>query len=177
MSDFVGKLRDIVGDKGLILDDREKHPFLTDWRENYLGKALAIVRPATTEGQRCLQFAVDVASGDVHLHMQRHPAVGTHLPGKAGVDAVIEMDLAANAKLYPGLLHARSTVVVYGTGNAEAAIPAQFLLVNAIPIRFVYVYELTAGERAALTTCSWISLMMPGGVAAGASTPTHVLNS
>ena len=49
MSDFVGKLRDIVGDKGLILDDREKHPFLTDWRENYLGKALAIVRPATTE--------------------------------------------------------------------------------------------------------------------------------
>jgi NADPH2:quinone reductase len=71
------------------------------------------------------------------------------ITGKAGVDAVIEMDLAANAKLYPGLLHARSTVVVYGTGNAEAAIPAQFLLVNAIPIRFVYVYELTAGERAA----------------------------
>ncbi|MBS0549826.1 MAG: FAD-binding oxidoreductase, partial [Proteobacteria bacterium] len=49
MSDFVGKLRAIVGDKGLILDDKDKHPFLTDWRENYLGKALAIVRPATTE--------------------------------------------------------------------------------------------------------------------------------
>ena len=25
------------------------HPYLTDWRENYLGTALAIVRPATTE--------------------------------------------------------------------------------------------------------------------------------
>ena len=48
MSDFVGKLRDIVGDKGLILDDREKHPFLTDWRENYLGKALAIVDRKST---------------------------------------------------------------------------------------------------------------------------------
>jgi len=49
VTDFVEKLRGIVGDKGLILDDQGKHPFLTDWRENYLGRALAIVRPATTE--------------------------------------------------------------------------------------------------------------------------------
>ena len=49
MTDFVAKLRAIVGDKGLILEDKEKHPFLTDWRENYLGQALAIVRPASTE--------------------------------------------------------------------------------------------------------------------------------
>ncbi|MFI5001043.1 MAG: FAD-binding oxidoreductase [Reyranellales bacterium] len=46
---FVDKLRSIVGDKGLITDDQGKHPYLTDWRENYLGSALAIVRPATTE--------------------------------------------------------------------------------------------------------------------------------
>jgi FAD/FMN-containing dehydrogenase len=49
MTDFVANLRSIVGDRGLITDERDKHPFLTDWRENYLGKALAIVRPATTE--------------------------------------------------------------------------------------------------------------------------------
>src|SRR5471032_853172 len=49
MSDFIAKLRAIVGDKGLILDEKDKHPFLTDWRENYLGAALAIVRPTTTE--------------------------------------------------------------------------------------------------------------------------------
>jgi FAD/FMN-containing dehydrogenase len=46
---FVDKLRTIVGDKGLILDDQGKHPYLTDWRENYLGSALGVVRPATTE--------------------------------------------------------------------------------------------------------------------------------
>ena len=46
---FVDKLRTIVGDRGLITDDQGKHPYLTDWRENYLGAALAIVRPATTE--------------------------------------------------------------------------------------------------------------------------------
>jgi NADPH2:quinone reductase len=71
------------------------------------------------------------------------------LTGKAGIDAVIEMDLAANARLYPGLLRPRGQVVVYGTGSAEAAIPAQPMLVNAHAVRFVYVYELTADERAA----------------------------
>jgi len=71
------------------------------------------------------------------------------LTGKTGVDAVVEMDLAANAKHYPGWLRPRGHVVVYGTGSAEAAIPAQPLLVNAIKIEFIYVYELTAQEREA----------------------------
>jgi NADPH2:quinone reductase len=71
------------------------------------------------------------------------------LTGKQGIDAVVEMDLAANAKLYPSILRARSTVVVYGTGSPDATIPAQYLLVNAIALRFVYVYELTSDERAA----------------------------
>jgi FAD/FMN-containing dehydrogenase len=47
--DFAGRLRAIVGDKGLITDDAGKHGYLTDWRDTYLGKALAVVRPATTE--------------------------------------------------------------------------------------------------------------------------------
>ena len=71
------------------------------------------------------------------------------LTGGRGVDAVIELDLAANAKLLPGVAHARTTVVVYGTGAMIADIPAQFLLTNAITIRFIFVYELTPAERAA----------------------------
>ncbi|AMN42491.1 NADPH:quinone reductase [Rhodoplanes sp. Z2-YC6860] len=74
------------------------------------------------------------------------------LTGKAMVDAVIEMDLAANARLYPGVLHARSSVVIYGTGSAEASIPAQALLVNGIRLQFIYVYELTAAERNSAVT-------------------------
>src|SRR5262249_42670783 len=64
------------------------------------------------------------------------------ITGKKGIDSVIEMDLAANAAFYPGWLHARSEVIVYGTGSAESAIPSQVLLVNAIAIKFIYVYEL-----------------------------------
>lgn len=70
------------------------------------------------------------------------------LTNKAGINAVVEMDVAANAKLYPGILHARSEVVIYGTGSGESTIPSQFLLVNGIRLQFIYVYELTAAERA-----------------------------
>src|SRR6266851_2608395 len=49
MSDLLDKLRTIVGERGLITDVQGQHPYLTDWRDNYLGAALAVVRPATTE--------------------------------------------------------------------------------------------------------------------------------
>ncbi|MBM3648825.1 MAG: FAD-binding oxidoreductase [Alphaproteobacteria bacterium] len=49
MTDFIGKLRGIVGERGLITEEDAKHPYLTDWRDNYLGTALAVVRPGTTE--------------------------------------------------------------------------------------------------------------------------------
>jgi len=70
------------------------------------------------------------------------------ITGGRGVDAVVEMDLAANAKHIPAVLAPRGAVVVYGTGAPEAAIPAQPMLVNAMRLQFVFVYELTAEERA-----------------------------
>jgi NADPH2:quinone reductase len=69
------------------------------------------------------------------------------ITGKAGVDAVIELDLAANAGLIPAVLRPKGTVVVYGTGRPEVQIPASFCLVNSIRLRFMLVYELTADER------------------------------
>lgn len=91
-------------------------------------------------------------AGADHTIDYKSESVGDRLmmiTGKAGVDAVIEMDLAANAKFYPAWLSPRGQVVVYGTGSAEATLPAQPLLVNAMKIEFIYVYELTAPERTA----------------------------
>src|SRR5690349_417751 len=42
-------LRAIVGDKGLILDEQGKQPFVTDWRGSLVGTAAVVVRPANTE--------------------------------------------------------------------------------------------------------------------------------
>ena len=69
------------------------------------------------------------------------------ITGKRGVDAVLEMDLAANAKLIPAVLRPKGSVIVYGTGAPEITLPAAFCLVNSITVQFFLVYELDQSER------------------------------
>jgi NADPH2:quinone reductase len=69
------------------------------------------------------------------------------LTGKRGVDAVIEMDLAANAKLLPFVLHPKGSVIVYGTGAPSVNLPAYFCLTQSIRVQFFLVYELDTRER------------------------------
>ncbi len=69
------------------------------------------------------------------------------ITAKRGVDAVIEMDIAGNAKLLPGMLRPKGSVIIYGTGAPEAALPAGFCLVNSIRLQFFLVYELDTSER------------------------------
>jgi FAD/FMN-containing dehydrogenase len=44
----IAELRHIVGDVGLCTEAADMAPYLTDWRGNYTGRALAVVRPANT---------------------------------------------------------------------------------------------------------------------------------
>jgi NADPH2:quinone reductase len=78
---------------------------------------------------------------------ERVAAITGKPPGAGGgVDAVIEMDLTANAALLPAVLRPKGTVVVYGTGP-QAQLPASFCLVNSIALKFMLVYELSSEER------------------------------
>lgn len=91
------------------------------------------------------------AAGADHTIDYKRENVGERvmeITAKRGVDAVIELDLGANANLLPGVLRPRGTVVVYGT-QAQVTLPAQWMLVNTIGIKFFLVYELTQDERAA----------------------------
>jgi NADPH:quinone reductase len=63
------------------------------------------------------------------------------ITGKRGVDAILEVDLGAGAKLYPAILRPHGQVVVYGTSAQEHVIPAGFCLTNNINVRFILVYE------------------------------------
>ncbi len=73
------------------------------------------------------------------------------LTGKRGADAVIEMDLAVNARLLPGVLKPDGIVAIYGGSAAEPAIPFQFLLQNSITLRFFLVYMMPGELRARAT--------------------------
>jgi NADPH:quinone reductase len=66
-----------------------------------------------------------------------------------GVDALIEMDITANARLYPACLKPAANVVVYGTGQLEGMLPTSWLMRNRIRIQFVFIYEMDADERQA----------------------------
>ena len=91
------------------------------------------------------------AAGADHCIDYKSEDVGARvmeLTGKRGVDAVIEMDIVANAKLLPGVLRPKGSVIIYGTGGPQAAIPSAFCLTNSIRLQFFLVYELDAAERA-----------------------------
>lgn len=92
------------------------------------------------------------AAGADHTIDYRRESVGqrvTAMTANKGVNAIIEVDIAANAKLIPSVLRPRGAVVIYGTGAPECEIPSMFLLRNAITLEYIYVYELTDSERAA----------------------------
>ncbi len=91
-------------------------------------------------------------AGADHLIFYRSEDVGARvhaLTGGGGVDAVIEMDFTANARLYPACVRPGATIVVYGMGQTEATLPTFWFMRNRIRIQFVFVYELEPAERAA----------------------------
>jgi NADPH2:quinone reductase len=71
------------------------------------------------------------------------------LSGGRGVDAVIELDLSRNAKLYPSILRPHASAVVYGMSASEAALPSLWMMQNSIMLRLFLVYDLTDDDRAA----------------------------
>ena len=116
-------------------------------------------------------------AGADHIIDYRREDVGERvmeLTGKRGVDAVIEMDLAANAKLIPFVLRPKGSVIVYGTGAAAASLPAYFCLTQSIRVQFFLVYELDTRERERAVTAIGRALEQ-GKLANRIATPTYTL--
>jgi NADPH2:quinone reductase len=83
------------------------------------------------------------AAGADHTIDYKRENVGERvkaITSNRGVEAMIEMDLGANAKLIPDVLAPDGTVAIYGSGTPEVSIPFQFLLQNSIALRFFLVY-------------------------------------
>jgi len=94
-----------------------------------------------------------LAGADHIIDYKREP-VGERvmaITGKRGVNAVIEVDLAANARLLPEVLAPDGIVAIYGSGAPEASIPFQFLLQNNVALRFFLVYLMPRTERSRAT--------------------------
>jgi len=92
-------------------------------------------------------------AGADHIVNYRTDDVGAQikaLTGDRGVDAVIELDLSSNAKLYPSILRPHATVVVYGMAANEATLPSLWLMQNSITLRLFLVYDMSDDDRSAV---------------------------
>jgi len=47
--ELVDRLKAIVGERGIVAEAREREPYENDWRDQYHGRAAAVVKPANTE--------------------------------------------------------------------------------------------------------------------------------
>ena len=133
------------------------------------GKTLLVSGGAGAVGQYAIQFAklrgatvlTTVSSSDKakiakeagadHVIDYKTENVGERVMAatdKRGVDAVVELNITANAKLLPNVLRPKGSVIVYGIAGPEAVLPAQFCLSNAIGIQFFLVFDLDDAERA-----------------------------
>jgi NADPH2:quinone reductase len=93
-------------------------------------------------------------AGADHVIDYKRESVGERvmsITGNRGVDAVVEVDLAANARLLSQILAPNGVVAVYGSSAAEVSIPFQFLLQNNIAIEFFLVYLMSKELRARAT--------------------------
>jgi NADPH2:quinone reductase len=66
-----------------------------------------------------------------------------------GVDAVIELDLTRNAKLYPAIVRPHGRIVVYGMTAPEATLPALWMMQNTVALLPFLIYEISDADRAA----------------------------
>lgn len=91
-------------------------------------------------------------AGADHVLRYRDEDVGARvkaLTGGRGADAVLEVDFTANAQQYPSYVRPGATIVVYGMGAMEAVLPTWWFMRNRVTLRFEFIYEISAEERAA----------------------------
>lgn len=104
---------------------------------------------ATTSSDAKAQLAR--AAGAHHvIDYKREPVAERvrELTGGAGVDRVIELDLAVNGRMDPELLRRGGELVVYGSSARPLDLPFAVLLAKNIQLGFFMVYHLEPADRA-----------------------------
>ncbi len=106
MADLIARLHAIVGAPNVITNASDAAPYLTDWRGNYVGHAIAIVRPANREEVAAVVNLCAETSTPIVPQGGNTGMVGGGVPDNSGAAIVLslkrmnkirEIDLANNA--------------------------------------------------------------------------------
>ena len=112
-------------------------------------KAAGATVIATVSSEAKAKHAHD--AGAHHIINYREEDIKTRiaeLTGGQGVDRIIEVNVAANAMTYPGILSEYGKAVVYGSSGPTATIPNAFIA-RSTTLQYFIVYRLREAERLA----------------------------
>lgn len=90
-SAFISHCQTVLGQQYVLLDDSDKAPYLSDWRNRFHGKALAILLPSSTEQvaeivKACNQAKISIVPQGGHTGM-----CGGATPNDSGHQVVINL--------------------------------------------------------------------------------------
>lgn len=102
-----------------------------------------------------------ISAGASQVINYRNESVGDRIQQitrGVGVDRVLEVDLAANARLYTSCLRRDGQVIVYGSADWTTKLPLREWLIHGVTTSFFIVYELSQSvrERAIAELTGWL---------------------
>jgi len=89
---LVDRIGRVVGSKGLTLEPRDMEPYLTDWRRLYVGRARAVVRPASTAETAAVVALAAEARVPIVPQGGNTGMVGGSVPDNSGRQIVIALE-------------------------------------------------------------------------------------
>ncbi len=89
---LVDRIGQVVGSKGLTLDPPDMEPYLTDWRRLYVGRARAVVRPASTAETAAVVALAAEARVPIVPQGGNTGMVGGSVPDDSGRQIVIALE-------------------------------------------------------------------------------------
>jgi len=139
----------VVGDKGFVIDAHEMEPHVVEWRDNYRGRAAAVVRPASTDEvaavvKICAEAGVPIVpqggmtglvgagiphehGGEIVLSLRRmnrileiNPTAYTMTVEAGVVLKTIQDEAAAHDRLFPLSLAAEGSCTIGGNLSTNA---------------------------------------------------------
>jgi FAD/FMN-containing dehydrogenase len=91
MGALLDRLRQAVGDTGVITTPADWAPYATDWRRRYAGRPLAVVKPASTEEVAAVVRACAEARAAVVPQAGNTSLCGAATPDESGAQVVLNV--------------------------------------------------------------------------------------
>jgi FAD/FMN-containing dehydrogenase len=130
-ADVTTRLRELVGDAGLITDPTSMSGYLTDWRNAYGGTAPAVVRPASTAEVAAVVRACREAGVAVVPQGGNTGLCGGSMPDASGQQVVLSLTRMTRIREVDAVdqtLTAEAGVVLQSVQQAAAAVGCLFPL-------------------------------------------------